>query len=96
MLSVSSVVKSSEPAVSYSRDVVPFIEEHCIACHDDGFETSDLALHSVEAMKEGGRRGPAVVPGQGEKSLLIQYLNGTKQPQMPPKTSIPRDQIDAS
>ena len=95
VLSVCSVVKSSraDEPVSYSRDVVPFIEEHCIACHDDGFETSDLALHSVEAMKKGGRRGPAVVPGKGAQSLLIQFLNGTKQPQMPPKTSIPRDQI---
>ena len=33
------------------------------------------------------------MPGKGAESLLIQFLDGTRQPQMPPKTSIPRDQI---
>lgn len=80
--------------VSYARDIVPFLEEHCIACHDDGFETSDLALHSLDAMMKGGRRGPAIVPGKGSESALIQFMTGKKQPQMPPKTSLPLDQID--
>ena len=84
---------ADEP-VSYSRDVVPFLEEHCIACHDDGFETSDLALHDLDAMLKGGRRGPAIVPGKGGESPLVQFMTGKKQPQMPPKTSIPLDQID--
>jgi WD40 repeat protein len=85
--------RADEPPVSYSEAVVPFLEEHCIACHDDGFETSGLALHDVGAMLKGGRRGPAVFPGKPAESPLIQYLKGTKQPQMPPKTSIPLDQI---
>ncbi len=85
---------SADDTVSYSRDVVPFLEEHCIACHDDGFETSELALHSVDAMKKGGRRGPSIVVGNGSESSLIQFMTGKKQPQMPPKTSISLDQID--
>jgi WD40 repeat protein/cytochrome c551/c552 len=85
--------RADEPPVSYSEAVVPFLEEHCIACHDDGFETSGLALHDVAAMLKGGRRGPALLPGKPAESPLIQYLKGTKQPQMPPKTSIPLDQI---
>ncbi len=80
--------------VSYAREVVPFLEEHCIACHDDGFETSELALHSVEAMKKGGRRGAAIIEGKGSESALIQFMTGKKQPQMPPKTSLSLDQID--
>ena len=97
ILSAISAVKSSQAGdgpVSYARDVVPFLEEHCIACHDDGFETSELALHSVEAMKKGGRHGPAIVVGNGADSALVLYMTGKKQPQMPPKTSLPLDQID--
>jgi len=87
------LVFAADPSVSYSQSIAPFIDEHCIACHDDGFETSDLALHDVTAMLKGGRRGASIVPGKASESLLIQYLKGARQPQMPPKTSIPLDQI---
>ncbi len=87
------LAKADDRLVSYSREVVPFLEEHCIACHDDGFETSDLALHNLPAMLKGGRRGPAIVPGKGAESALIQFMTGKRQPQMPPKTSIALDQI---
>ena len=72
---------------------MPFLEDQCLACHDEGFETSGLSMATVEAMQKGGRRGPAFVAGKGSESLIVQFLDGTRQPQMPPKTSIPRDQI---
>jgi WD40 repeat protein len=94
LIGIPSASSAEDPPVSYSRDVVPFLEEHCIACHDDGFETSELALHDLPAMLRGGRRGPSVVPGKGGESPLIQFMTGKRQPQMPPKTSIPLDKID--
>jgi len=81
------------PPVSYAKEVLPFLEDQCLACHDEGFETSGLSMASVESMRKGGRRGPAFVPGKGSESLIVQFMDGTRQPQMPPKTSIPRDQI---
>jgi len=100
LLSIASVALSApaargadEPAVSYTRDVLPFLEDQCLACHDEGLETSGLSLGTVEQMRKGGRRGPAVVPGKASESLLVQFMDGTRQPQMPPKTSVPRDQI---
>ena len=84
----------ADDPVSYSRQVVPLLDEHCIACHDDGNETSGLALHDVESMVKGGRHGAGIVVGKGGESALIQYMKGVRQPQMPPKTSIPLDQID--
>ncbi len=81
-------------AVSYGRDVAPFVEEHCLSCHDEGTAASDLLMADVGAMTVGGRRGAGLVPGQGRASLIVQFLDGTRQPRMPPKTSIPRDQID--
>lgn len=87
------VAAADDPPVSFSRDVAPFLEEHCVACHDEGFATSDLSMVDVEAMVRGGRRGPSLIPGKGKDSLIVQFMDGTRQPQMPPKTSIPRDQI---
>jgi WD40 repeat protein len=45
-------------------------------------------------MLKGGRRGPAIVPGRGGESAIVQFMTGRKQPQMPPKTSISLDQVD--
>ncbi len=84
---------ADDAPVSFSRDVAPFLEEHCLACHDEDFATSDLSMADVEAMRKGGRRGPSLLPGKGKESLIVQFMDGTRQPQMPPKTSIPRDQI---
>ena len=86
---------ADDAAVSFGRDVAPFLEEHCLACHEEGFKTSDLSLADVESMTKGGRRGPGIVAGDGKKSLIVQFMDGSRQPQMPPKTSIPRDKIDA-
>lgn len=89
----ATVARGDDASVSYEREIVPFLEDQCIACHDDGFETSDLSLASVEAMRKGGRRGPAIVPGKGKESLLVQFMTGAKQPQMPPKVQLPLDRI---
>jgi dipeptidyl aminopeptidase/acylaminoacyl peptidase len=94
-LSTPSIARGSDDAaVSYARDIVPFLDEHCIACHDEGFENSELSVDSLEAMLKGGRRGPAIVRGKSSDSLIIEFLTGKRQPQMPPKTSIPLDRID--
>src|SRR5579862_6697893 len=42
-----------------------------------------LDLRSVGAMLKGGKSGPAIIPGQPEKSLLIQLVQ--KQEMPPPK-----------
>ena len=81
--------------VSYGRDIAPFLEEHCLACHEEEFSNSGLSLATAEAMARGGRRGPAIVAGKGRESLIVRFMDGTRQPRMPPKTSVPRDRIDA-
>ena len=40
-------------------------------------------LTTYEAFKTGGRSGPAFVSGQADKSLVLAYLKGTKEPRMP-------------
>ena len=95
LASTLPALAADDPPVSFSREVAPFLEEHCLACHEEGFSNSGLSLANVEAMTKGGRRGPAIVAGNGKSSLIVQFMDGTRQPQMPPKTSIPRDRIDA-
>ena len=59
----------------FERRIRPVLVERCYRCHNSA-ETSKgrLALDSRDATLEGGRSGPAVVPGRPEDSLLIKAI----------------------
>ena len=52
---------------------VEILERQCIVCHGPG-APSGLDLTSREALLRGGGRGPAVLPGRPEESLLFQAV----------------------
>ncbi|PYV81061.1 MAG: hypothetical protein DMG05_30600 [Acidobacteria bacterium] len=51
---------------------------------DGSTQTSGLDLRQRETMLRGGKRGPAIVPGNADRSLLYQFVNGTGELKMPP------------
>ena len=53
--------------------VRPVLERSCFTCHTDD-ERSGLRLDSRERMLQGGKRGPAIIPGNAEESLIIAAL----------------------
>ena len=57
----------------FRESVEPILREYCYACHSHAAqETSGgLALDWKSGWETGGERGPAIVPGEPEKSLLI-------------------------
>ena len=50
--------------------VRPVLEQRCFSCHTDS-ERGGLRLDSRERVLRGGGRGPAIVPGDPEGSLLV-------------------------
>ena len=50
--------------------VQPVLTQKCFSCHTDR-ERGGLRLDSRERVLQGGGRGPAIVPGNPEQSLLI-------------------------
>jgi len=53
--------------------VRPVMEQKCFSCHTDD-ERGGLRLDSRDAVLAGGGRGPAVIPGNPEESLLVQAI----------------------
>ena len=73
-------------AVSYEDEVQPLLAQRCYSCHGLERQRSGLRLDAVEAMIKGGDSGPAIVPGRGAESLLIQLVAGLEEDRvMPPK-----------
>jgi mono/diheme cytochrome c family protein len=56
--------------------VRPVLANNCFGCHTNT-AMGGLRLDSAEALQKGGKRGPAVVAGDPEKSLLIQAIRHT-------------------
>ncbi len=58
----------------FESRVRPLLVANCYDCHTDGAK-GGLRVDSREALIKGGRRGPAIVPGKPEESLLIAAVN---------------------
>ena len=72
----------------FEKNVRPILAEHCYKCHSIAEKTSKggLILDSRDGMLKGGDEGPAVVPGNPAKSLLLRAITYTdNELQMPPK-----------
>src|SRR5262245_7863626 len=64
--------------VDFQRDVRPILAEHCTACHgvDAAARKSRLRLDQRATALKGGKSGvAAIVPGQPERSELIQRVS---------------------
>ena len=70
------------------------IETHCLACHGNA-RISGLDLRTSKAALQGGTRGPAIVPGDSEASLLVRAVAGTGALSMPPGgTPLPESEVE--
>jgi hypothetical protein len=65
----------AEP-VDYLRDVKPLLTSRCISCHGAIRQKARLRLDTAALLRQGGRSGPAVVPGKHAESLLIERVTG--------------------
>src|SRR5688572_11433115 len=57
----------------FETKVRPVLATRCYDCHTDS-ANGGLRLDSREAMLKGGKRGPAIVIGKPEESLLIKAV----------------------
>jgi WD40 repeat protein len=73
-----------EKPVSYGREILEILENRCVGCHGSVLSESKLNLEDVAGMKKGGKRGPALVPGKSDESLLFKMAAHQVEPVMPP------------
>jgi cytochrome c553 len=79
----------------FERDVRPIFVDTCQQCHGVKKQEGDLRLDSREAALRGGASGPAIVPAQPEKSLLVDAIHQQGDYKMPPKSKLSDGKIAA-
>src|SRR5262245_2568280 len=67
----------------FKQRIAPIFERSCTMCHGASLQRSGLDLRSEESILKGGARGPAIVPGNAEKSLLYKLIAHKEEPAMP-------------
>ncbi len=72
----------------FEKKIRPLLVEQCYKCHSTaaGKSKGELLLDSRDNLLKGGGNGPAIVPGDPDKSRLIEAVRYTNPDlQMPPK-----------
>src|SRR5579859_2977969 len=69
-----SVKPTPAQASFFETKIRPILANNCYGCHGPTAQLSGLRLDSIAAILKGGASGPAVVPGNPEKSPLIQAV----------------------
>lgn len=69
---------------SFTQDIQPILRDHCLECHNreeskGGFDVSSHA----SLFRQGRKAGPGVVPGHPERSSVMDFLEGRREPAMP-------------
>src|SRR5437660_1062965 len=75
---------SAQSGEFFEAKVRPLLVANCYDCHTD-LRSGGLRLDSRDAMLKGGRSGPAIVPGDPDKSLLIEAVRQTNDTLKMPK-----------
>ena len=83
----AGAVWPESPADFFRKNIRPVLAEKCLSCHAEKPKGS-LRLDTRAAVLKGGKRGPAIVIGEPEKSLLLKAIRHHEEvPRMPPKVA---------
>ena len=87
--------QSTEPGSEafFRERVEPLLKRRCWACHGALRQRGNLRLDSRQAMLLGGTRGAALVPGDLDRSLLVQAIRRQGDLLMPPPRALEHDEL---
>ena len=93
LLPAAAVAETPEDL--FEKHVRPLLLSKCTKCHSDEKSESGLKLTSRQGLMAGGDSGPAIVPGEAAKSLLLAVLKPGGDFEMPPDGPLPGEQVAA-
>ncbi len=86
--SVTGALADDEATTFFERHVRPVLVERCQRCHGQKKQSGGLRVDSRDALTRGGDRGPAIIPGDSQQSLLARAIRHLDDLQMPPKKEL--------
>src|SRR5438876_5812758 len=81
-LALPLIAVAQDQTEFFENRIRPVLAQQCFACHTNS-KMAGLRLDSRDDMLKGGKSGPALVPGEPDKSLLITAIRQTTEIKMP-------------
>ena len=78
LFSSVAAVRADDLPVDYSTQIKPLLIARCANCHSVKKQEMGLRLDSARKLLEGGDSGPAVIPNDSAKSLLVHAITGAE------------------
>lgn len=75
---------TSEQAAFFEKNVRPVLAVNCFGCHNESAQLGDLRLDTLASVLKGNAHGPAVTPGEPDKSTLVHVVRYDGKIKMPP------------
>lgn len=73
-------------APDFDREIAPILATRCLDCHQGEKPKGKLRLATAEQVRQGGKAGPAMIPGKPLESPLFMRVHDNE---MPPKKPLP-------
>src|SRR5262245_36836874 len=71
---------AADSPVIFEQKILPVLEQNCVKCHSGDGAQGKLDVRTRASLLRGGTKGPAIVPGEGSKSLLYQRVSNGEMP----------------
>ncbi len=86
---------AADRQISFAKDIQPVFQKTCWNCHSASVQLSKLSLATRDDALKGGDHGPAIVPGDADKSRLFRLVAGVEKPAMPIGGKLSADEIES-
>src|SRR6185503_18112698 len=64
----------------FEQAILPILERSCVKCHSGSNPQGGLDVRTRVSLLRGGAKGPALVPGSPEKSILFRRVHSGEMP----------------
>jgi hypothetical protein len=83
----------ASPESYFDKKVAPILTKRCLPCHNNQLNNANVSFQDRATLLKGGSRGPAIVPGEPDRSIMIDALKHEGQVRMPPGLPLPKREI---
>ena len=86
---IGTTLHANPTPILFEKDIRPILKEHCFHCHGEEEDDvkAELDVRLRRFLAKGGKSGPAIVPGDTEKSHLLELLKAGDMPKGKSKLS---------
>ncbi len=78
----------------FDSKVAPILTRRCLGCHNNELTDGGISFQNPASVLKGGSRGPAIVPGKPDQSVLIRAIRQQGNFSMPPGKKLSRKEVN--